>query len=39
MNRHAEKLVYDSDPGGVLEEFYRCPACGAGGSRPAASEG
>jgi hypothetical protein len=43
MNRHAEKLVHapPDDPvfdpalGGFVEDVYRCPACGAGASRPA----
>jgi ribosomal protein S27AE len=40
MNHHADKLIYESDsaePGvlfsGLIEEFYRCPRCGAGASR------
>ncbi len=37
MNHHAEKLVYGSDVGDgnseLLEQFYRCPHCGAGESR------
>jgi len=44
MNHHADKLIYESasaEPGvafcGLIEEFYRCPACGAGASRPESS--
>jgi len=38
MNHHADKLIYEGnlrpDLGGVIQELYRCPACGAGASRP-----
>jgi len=44
MNHHADKLLYESafaEPdvpfSGLIEEFYQCPRCGAGASRPAAS--
>jgi len=32
MNHHADKLIYElqAAPEEVLEEFYRCPHCGAG---------
>ena len=35
MNRHADKLVYVNEGKleEVIEEFHRCPACGAGVSR------
>jgi len=40
MNHHADKLMYESaaepdgaSSSGVIAEFYRCPACGAGASR------
>jgi ribosomal protein S27AE len=35
MNHHADKLVYVSESKlqEVIEEFHRCPACGAGASR------
>ena len=42
MNHHANKLVYGGEDGNdskmaeVLEEFHRCPGCGAGVSRPGA---
>lgn len=42
MNHHADKIVYasgDGAGGGVLEEFYRCPKCGAGDMRSAMLEG
>jgi ribosomal protein S27AE len=41
MNHHADKLVYlyeetmHTREAEVLEEFYRCPRCGAGLSRRA----
>jgi ribosomal protein S27AE len=41
MNHHADKLVYlcaealTPGDGELLEEFYRCPHCGTGTSRPA----
>jgi len=45
MNHHADKLVYPASAedarrintalGGVIEETYGCPACGAVESRPA----
>jgi ribosomal protein S27AE len=41
MNHHGDKLIYESastEPGvllsGSIEEFYQCPNCGAGTSRP-----
>ena len=41
MNHHADKLICESasvEPGasfsGSIEEFWGCPACGAGASRP-----
>ncbi len=35
MNHHADKLVYAGEDKleEVIEEFHRCPACGAGVSR------
>ena len=42
MNHHADKLVYVCEGGSaigvneVVEEFYRCPNCGAGSSSPVA---
>jgi len=42
MNHHADKMVYACEDGGplnsageVLEEFHRCPTCGAGIARRA----
>ncbi len=41
MNHHADKLAYwyeetlNTSEAEVLEEFHRCPRCGAGASRRA----
>jgi len=41
MNHHGDKLIYESASveqdvpfPGLVEEFWGCPACGAGASRP-----
>lgn len=40
MNHHADKLIYQSEFAetdaffGVIEQFFQCPRCGAGASRP-----
>jgi hypothetical protein len=36
MNLHAEKMNYEAEAEGVLEEIHACPSCGATGSRPSA---
>lgn len=35
MNRHAEKLDYET---GRIEEVHECPRCGASGSRAAVDQ-